>query len=140
MKKSIVSTIIGVIMLGCNPTPIAKEKCCPEIDSVTSFSSPIEDSSILIISKVLVKSANTEKSIKKIVVSNSNLNKENETLQKVNTGLNSELKVVKDSLVEVQIQLKETLSKIPKKRNFFQKIVGAAEDSIEVKHIDTIKN
>jgi len=94
----------------------------------------------LIISKVLVKSANTEKSIKKIVVSNSNLNKENETLQKVNTGLNSELKVVKDSLVEVQIQLKETLSKIPKKRNFFQKIVGAAEDSIEVKHIDTIKN
>jgi DNA polymerase-3 subunit delta' len=66
MKKSIVSTIIGIIMLGCNPTPIAKEKCCPEIDSVTSFSSPIEDSSILIISKVLVKSANTEKSIKLI--------------------------------------------------------------------------
>lgn len=145
MIKHILLFLLLTIITGCSkPKPI-KEECCPEqtLDSFLLFSTPhksLEDSSIFMISKSLDKSINTEKKIEKIKKTNLNLNKENTILQKTNTELNSELKVVKDSLIEVKIQLKETLSKIPKKRNIFQKFLGIDGDSVEIKQIDTIKN
>ncbi len=116
----------------------AQEECCPENpiqDSVAvaaSADEPIEDSAVVKITETLEKSANIEESIKSIVETNV-------TLHTRNTKLVKELKTTKDSLDKVTFELKETKLKVPKKRNFFQRVLGVAKDSIEVKQIDTIQ-
>ena len=56
-----------------------------------------------------------------------------------NKKLATELKTTKDSLQKVVYELKETILKLPKKRNFLQRVLGTGKDSIEVVVIDTIK-
>jgi len=114
----------------------AEEECCPENpiqDSVMVESSNVilEDSTVTKITQTLEKSANVEDNIKCIV-------KDNVVLHKQNTDLTKELKTTKDSLDKVTFELKETKLKLPKKRSFFQKVLGVAKDSVEVKQIDTI--
>jgi len=58
--------------------------------------------------------------------------KSKETLLKENKQLKAEIKLMKDSLVEVK-------KKLPKKKNFIQKVFNIVPDSVEVITIDTIK-
>lgn len=114
----------------------AEEECCPENpiqDSVMVESSNVilEDSTVTKITQTLEKSANVEDNIKCIV-------KDNVVLHKQNTDLTKELKTTKDSLDKVTFELKETKLKLPKKRNFFQRVLGVAKDSIEVIKTDTV--
>lgn len=58
--------------------------------------------------------------------------KSKETLLKENKQLKAEIKSMKDSLVEVK-------KRLPKKKNFIQKVFNIKPDTIEVVTIDTIK-
>ena len=62
-------------------------------------------------------------------------------LSNENNELKVELKSTKDSLVSTQKRLDvlKTSIKVPKKKTFFQKLVGAKTDSVDVEKIDTIK-
>jgi hypothetical protein len=62
-------------------------------------------------------------------------------LKNENKELKVELKSTKDSLVLTQQRLEvlKTSTKVPKKKSFFQKLVGAKTDSVDVEKIDTIK-
>jgi hypothetical protein len=62
-------------------------------------------------------------------------------LKNENKELKVELKSTKDSLVSTQQRLEvlKTSTKVPKKKSFFQKLVGAKTDSVDVEKIDTIK-
>ena len=129
------------ILLACLAVVSCKqveEECCPENpiqDSVivASKDGPIEDSAVVKITETLEKSENVEDNIKHIV-------EDRATLKVQNKKLSTELKTTKDSLAKVTFELKETKLKLPKKRNFFQRVLGVAKDSIEVKQIDTIQN
>ena len=114
----------------------AEETCCPENpiqDSVMVESSNIVagDSAVVKITETLQKSENIEENIKCIVETNV-------TLHSQNTKLVKELKTTKDSLDKVTFELKETKLKLPKKRNFLQRVLGVAKDSIEVIKTDTV--
>jgi hypothetical protein len=63
-----------------------------------------------------------------------------EVLSHENKDLKVELKNTKDSLFSTQEKLKVYTVKVPKKKSFFQRLVGAKTDSIEVQKVDTIKN
>jgi hypothetical protein len=62
-------------------------------------------------------------------------------LKNENKELKVELKSTKDSLFSTQKRLEvlKTSTKVPKKKSFFQKLVGAKTDSVEVEKTDTIK-
>ena len=68
--------------------------------------------------------------------------KQVEVLSSENNNLKVELKTTKDCLVSTQerFEIFKTNSKVPKKRSFFQKLVGAKADSVEIEKIDTLKN
>jgi hypothetical protein len=68
--------------------------------------------------------------------------KQVEVLSSENNNLKDELKTTKDCLVSTQerFEIFKTNSKVPKKRSFFQKLVGAKADSVEIQKIDTLKN
>jgi len=82
----------------------------------------------------LVKTKNIDIEIKQKIT-------EVKVLSNENKELKVELKSTKDSLFSTQQRL-EVLKKsikVPKKKSFFQKLVGAKTDSVEVEKIDTIK-
>ena len=127
------------ILLACLAAVSCKqvdETCCPEnpiLDSAAveaPADAPDTDSAVVKITETLEKSANIEENIKCIV-------EDRATLQVQNGKLNKELKTTKDSLEKVRVELKETKLKIPKKRNFFQRVLGVAKDSVEVIKTDT---
>ena len=89
---------------------------------------------------LLKKVEKFEENIKNVVETSSKLTTEKVGLLQVNTQLKTELKSTKDSLERVKYELKETKLKLPKKRNFLQKVLGVAKDSIEVIKTDTIQN
>lgn len=122
-----------LLVVSCKQT---EETCCPENpiqDStvVASADEPIEDSTVVKITQTLEKSANIEENIKCIVETNA-------TLHSQNTKLVKELKTTKDSLDKVSFELKETKLKLPKKRNFLQRMLGVAKDSVEVIQKDSV--
>lgn len=65
-----------------------------------------------------------------------------EVLNSENKHLKVELKTTKDCLSSTQEELKilRTNVKVPKKKNFIQRILGVKTDSIVVEKVDTIKN
>jgi len=137
------------ILLACLSVTACKnvqeEECCPEnplVDSVMvgSKDEPYPDSAVVRITESLEKSENIEENIKNVVETSSKLSSEKVNLLQANSKLKTELKCTKDSLIKTQLQLKETLTKLPKKRNFLQKVLGTGKDSIEVITTDTIKN
>ena len=127
------------ILLACLAVVSCKqveEECCPENpiqDSVMVESSGVvvEDSAVVKITETLEKSENVEDNIKHIV-------EDRATLKVQNKKLSTELKTTKDSLAKVTFELKETKLKLPKKRNFFQRVLGVAKDSVEVIKTDTV--
>ena len=143
MVRVLLILLISLSIQGCKKETLVEE-CCPEnsIDSTATISveSIQEDSVVLRISESLEKSVNIEKNIKSIVTTNVELNSKNSTLQKTNSELKQELISTKDSLIKTKLELRETLTRVPKKRNFLQKMLGVAKDSIEVKQLDTIQN
>jgi hypothetical protein len=58
-----------------------------------------------------------------------------------NTDLKLELETTKDCLTSTQqrFEVFKTSVKVPKKRSFFQKLVGAKADSVDVEKIDSIQ-
>ena len=122
-----------IAVVSCKQT---EEACCPENsiqDSVMVESSNIilEDSAVAKITETLEKSTNIEENIKNVV-------EDRATLKIQNKKLTTELKITKDSLDKVTFELKVTKLKLPKKRNFFQRVLGVAKDSVEVIKTDTI--
>ncbi len=133
MKKYfILLTCLSVI--SC--TPVQEEECCPDnvIDSVATTSANPSDSDLTVtrITQTLQKSEHIEEDIVHVV-------KDRATLKNENKKLATELKTTKDSLQKVVYELKETILKLPKKRNLLQRVLGTGKDSIEVVVIDTIK-
>ena len=117
---------------------VQEEECCPENPLVDSAAveapaaAPDSDSTVAKITQTLQKSEHIEEDIIHVV-------KDRATLKSENTKLTTELKTTKDSLQKVTYELKETKLKIPKKRSFFQKVLGVAKDSVEVIKTDTIQ-
>jgi hypothetical protein len=62
-------------------------------------------------------------------------------LSSENNNLKVELKTTKDCLISTQqrFEVFKTSVKVPNKRNFFQRLVGAKTDSVEVEKIDSIQ-
>ena len=117
---------------------VQEEECCPEnslVDSVAvEAPADISDSDLTVtrITQTLQESEHIEEDIIHVV-------KDRATLKSENKKLATELKTTKDSLQKVVYELKETILKLPKKRNFLQRVLGTGKDSIEVVVIDTIK-
>lgn len=65
-----------------------------------------------------------------------------QVLSNENKNLKVELKTAKDCLISTKEELKilKTNVKIPKKKSFFQRLLGSKTDSVEIEKIDTIKN
>lgn len=131
------------ILLACLSVIACKnveQECCPENPLVDSVAVPPadapaiveQDSTIAKITQSLQKSENVEQEIQCII-------EDKAILQVQNNKLNKELKVTKDSLQKVTYELRETKLKLPKKRSFFQRVLGVAKDSVEVIKTDTIQ-
>jgi hypothetical protein len=86
------------------------------------------------VENALVKTKNIDVEIKQKIT-------EVKVLSNENKELKVELKSTKDSLFSTQQRLEvlKTSIKVPKKKSFFQKLVGAKTDSVDVEKIDTIK-
>jgi hypothetical protein len=78
---------------------------------------------------------------KDIDVSIKNKIQQVKSLKIENSDLKVELKTTKDCLTSTQkrFEVFKTNSKIPKKRSFFQRLVGAKTDSVDVEKIDSIQ-
>lgn len=127
------------ILLACLSVIACKnveQECCPQnplVDSVAAAPAVAEqDSAIAKITQSLQKSENVEQEIQCII-------EDKAILQVQNSKLNKELKVTKDSLQKVAYELREAKLKVPKKRSFFQRVLGVAKDSVEVIKTDTIQ-
>ena len=139
MKKYLI-LLACLVILSCEKS---KELCCPKkplVDSTTVVLkyNPTKDSTLTKITESLEKSKNVEKNIKNVVEISLKLNSEKENLLQTNSQLKIELRDTKDSLEQVKYELKETKLKIPKKRNFLQKMLGTGKDSLEITKTDTI--
>lgn len=135
MKKYFI-LLACLVLIGCKN--VQEEECCPEnplVDSVAveaPAAAPDSDSTVAKITETLQKSQHIEENIIHVV-------QDRATLVVVNKKLTTELKTTKDSLEKVKVELKVTKLKLPKQRNFFQRVLGVAKDSVEVIKTDTIQ-
>lgn len=117
---------------------VQEEECCPENPLVDSAAvaapadAPNPDSTVAKITQTLQESEHIEQDIIHVV-------QDRASLVVVNKKLTTELKTTKDSLEKVKYELKETKLKLPKKRNFLQRVLGVAKDSVEVIKTDTVQ-
>jgi hypothetical protein len=127
MKKYLL--VLLIIMFSCSKkTEDKKEDLVLSEDSVSvNYADSVEIA--------LVKTKDIDVDIKQKI-------KQVEVLSSENNNLKIELKTTKDCLVSTQerFEIFKTNSKVPKKRSFFQKLVGAKADSVEIEKIDTLKN
>jgi hypothetical protein len=127
MKKYLL--VLLIIMFSCSKkTEDKKEDLVLSEDSVSvNYADSVEIA--------LVKTKDIDVDIKQKI-------KQVEVLSSENNNLKVELKTTKDCLVSTQerFEIFKTNSKVPKKRSFFQKLVGAKADSVEIEKIDTLKN
>ena len=127
MKKYLL--VLLIIMFSCSKkTEDKKEDLVLSEDSVSvNYADSVEIA--------LVKTKDIDVDIKQKI-------KQVEVLSSENNNLKVELKTTKDCLVSTQerFEIFKINSKVPKKRNFFQKLVGAKADSVEIEKIDTLKN
>jgi dynactin complex subunit len=121
MKKLI---LIPVLLLSCSKKSVGDKESY--IDSTTATSSD----TITVLEKTENMLKETEGLEKKI----EQTYKSKETLEKENNTLKQELKVTKDSLASKDYQLKETIKKMPKKKNLIEKVFNLGPDSVEIKN------
>lgn len=120
--------ILFVLLVSCNKHNVTKEENNVEIDS--TFSNNVEN-----MDSLLIKTEGLEEDVKQVVHQKDVFKVENSNLKTENFDLKEEIAVTKDSLLIVNKKIKEY--KIPKKRSFFDKVLGVKKDSTIV--IDTTK-
>jgi regulator of replication initiation timing len=96
----------------------------------TIFSNNVEN-----MDSLLIQTEGLEDNVEQVVNYKDILRAENSDLKTENSNLKEEIATTKDCLVVANKKIKEY--KTPKKRSFFDKVLGANKDSITV--IDTIK-
>lgn len=127
MRKIFILFIL--LLVSCNkPNVTKKEEAVVTIDS--TFFNNIEKMDIL-----LIKTEGLEDDVKQVVHDKVVFKKQNSSLKKENSNLKEEIAITKDCLVVANKKINKY--KLPKKRSFFDKVLGAKKDSITV--IDTIK-
>jgi hypothetical protein len=117
-----------LLVVSCNKSnKTKKEEVFIEIDSI--FSNDIEK-----IEGLLIKTEGLEDNVKQVVYQKNVFKSENSNLKSENSNLKEEIAITKDCLQVANEKIKEY--KYPKKRSFFDKVLGTNKDSITVK--DTI--
>ena len=127
MKKYIITLALSFLLLSCNDKEVVQKPTQEEV--VLDYQDPKKVDSLL-------------EMVDGFKISVDEVIYEKQTLKVDNKKLNKELILVKDELVMVKDCLevaKEKIKeyKVPKKRSFFDKVLGTNKDSITV--IDTIK-
>jgi hypothetical protein len=125
MRKIFILFILLVV--SCNKPNVTKKEEAVTIDSI--FSNDIEK-----MDSLLVKTEGLEDDVKLVVHQKDVFKSENSNLKTENSNLKEEIAITKDCLVVANKKINEY--KTPKKRSFFDKVLGANKDSITVK--DTI--
>ena len=127
MRKIFILFIL--LTASCNKyNVIEKEGDVVIVDSL--FSNDIEK-----MDSLLVKTEGLEDDVKQVVHQKDVFKTENSNLKTENSDLKEEIAITKDCLVVANKKINEY--KLPKKRSFFDKVLGKNKDSITVK--DTIK-
>lgn len=127
MKKYIITLALSFLLLSCNDKEVVQKSIQEEV--VLDYQDTEKVDSLL-------------EMVDGFKISVDEVIYEKQTLKVDNKKLNKELILVKDELVMVKDCLevaKEKIKeyKVPKKRSFFDKVLGTNKDSITV--IDTIK-
>ena len=111
-----------------------------------SCSKKVENQLIKTETEVVLDSSDIVSKVEKTLEKTIDLDKKIETkvervkvLQSENKTLKKELIETKDSLVLAKEELVKSKVKVPKKKSFFQKVLGSKPDSLEVEKTDTIK-
>jgi hypothetical protein len=126
MKKYIVTLVLSVLLFSCNKKEVVK---------TIQKEDTLEYKDIKKVDSLLEMVDGFKISVDEVIY-------EKQTFKNDNTKLKKELVLVKDELVMVKDCLEVANEKIkeykmPKKRSFFDKVLGTNKDSITV--IDTIK-
>lgn len=126
MKKYIVTLVLSVLLFSCNKKEVMK---------TIQKEDTLEYKDIKKVDSLLEMVDGFKISVDEVIY-------EKQTFKNDNTKLKKELVLVKDELVMVKDCLEVANEKIkeykmPKKRSFFDKVLGTNKDSITV--IDTIK-
>jgi hypothetical protein len=116
-----------LLVVSCNKPNVTKKEEAVTIDSI--FSNDIEK-----MESLLIKTEGLEDDVKLVVHQKDVFKSENSNLKTENSNLKEEIAITKDCLVVANKKINEY--KMPKKRSFFDKVLGANKDSITVK--DTI--
>lgn len=127
MKKYVVTLSFLLLLLSCSDKK--------EVQKITKSESLFIPENVNKIDSLLVTTEGFEVAVEEVV-------QEKQTLKNTNTKLKKELVLVKDELITVKDCLqvaKEKIKnyKVPKKRTFFDKLLGTNKDSITI--IDTIR-
>jgi len=119
--------IFIALLVSCSKSNVTKKEDVA-IDFI--FSNNIEN-----MDSLLVKTEGLEDNVEQVVNYKDILKVENSNLKTENSNLKEEITIAKDCLQVANNKIKEY--KTPKKRSFFDKVLGTNKDSITV--IDTIK-
>jgi hypothetical protein len=125
MRKIFIIFII--LLVSCSKSNVAKKEEVVVIDTI--FSNNVEN-----MDSLLVKTEGLEDNVEQVVNYKDILRAENSDLKTENSNLKEEITITKDCLVVANKKINEY--KMPKKRSFFDKVLGSNKDSITVK--DTI--
>ena len=125
MRKIFIIFII--LLVSCSKSNVAKKEEVVVIDTI--FSNNVEN-----MDSLLVKTEGLEDNVEQVVNYKDILRAENSDLKTENSNLKEEITITKDCLVVANKKINEY--KMPKKRSFFDKVLGSNKDSIIVK--DTI--
>jgi regulator of replication initiation timing len=127
MKKYIITLALSFLLLSCNDKEVVQKPTQEEV--VLDYQDPKKVDSLL----EMVDGFKI--SVDEVIHEKQTLKVDNKKLNKELVLVKDELTMVKDCLQVANEKIKEY--KVPKKRSFFDKVLGTNKDSITV--IDTIK-
>lgn len=127
MKKYIITLALSFLLLSCNDKEVLQKPTQEEV--VLDYQDPKKVDSLL----EMVDGFKI--SVDEVIYEKQTLKVDNKKLNKELVLVKDELTMVKDCLQVANEKIKEY--KVPKKRSFFDKVLGTNKDSITV--IDTIK-
>ena len=127
MKKYIITLALSFLLLSCNDKEVVQKPTQEEV--VLDYQDPKKVDSLL----EMVDGFKI--SVDEVIYEKQTLKVDNKKLNKELVLVKDELTMVKDCLQVANEKIKEY--KVPKKRSFFDKVLGTNKDSITV--IDTIK-
>lgn len=127
MKKYIVTLVLSVLFLSCNDKK--------EVQKITEPDDLFTPENVTKIDSLLVSTEGLEIAVEEVIYEKQAFKNDNTKLKKELVLVKDELVMVKDCLEVAKEKIREY--KVPKKRSFFDKVLGTNKDSITV--IDTIK-